>query len=213
MGKTNVHNRMSHSTHELQHASLAVQYEMVTLATTHEMLQKLAAHWGSPRQEQAMSNAILHSFLLAARNLVHFLYAHNPRATDIIAEDFFTDPHKWTEQRVVPEPEMADGELVAVISKRLAHLAWDRVGPTKPLWGAFRIVWNIGLAMQSCLKLADQANVHPQLREDVTAIMAPLKAQLDKSGVGPAMMAPAKDLMEFDDIRFFAPSPRSDGEH
>jgi hypothetical protein len=212
MAETDAKNRKPHTIEELQHASLAVQYEMFTLATTHEMLQKLSAHWGSPPQDQAMSNAILHSFLLAARNLLHFLYAHNPRPTDIIAEDFFADPYRWTKQRVVPEPEMANGELVKVISKRLAHLTWDRVGPTKPLWGAFRIVWNVGLGMQSFLQLADQAHIHPQLREDVAAIMALLKAQLDQSGIGPAMMAPARDLMVFDDTGFFARPGRSDGE-
>jgi hypothetical protein len=204
MAKAKNRNRAVCSIEELRHASLAVQYEMVTLGTTHQMLQELAAHWGSPSRDQALSNALLHSFLLAARSLLAFLYSHDPRPSDVIAEDFFDDPAVWASRRLIPEPEMANGELLDLISKRLVHLTWDRVDSTKPLWGAFRIVWNIGLVMQSFLQLVAKKKVHPQLGEDVTLIVDTLKAHLAHWGGPGAIMAPVKELVEFDDVGYFA---------
>jgi hypothetical protein len=142
-----------------------------------------------------------------------FLYSHNPRPSDIIAEDFFDDPNRWAKQQHIPEPEMANGELIGLISKHLAHLTWDRTDSTKPLWGAFRIVWNIGLVMQSFLQLVDEEKVHPQLREDVTIIMATLMAQVGQCGNLTVMMAPAKELMEFDNVKYFAGLRISDPGH
>lgn len=210
MAKTNSGGRAPRSATELQQASLIVQYELATLACTHELLQESGTHWGSPARDRALSNALLHAFLLAARNLLTFLYSHNPRPSDIVAEDFFDDRDTWPKSRAVPEPEMANGELIGLISKRLAHLTWDRAASTKPLWGPFRIVWNTGLAMQSFLQAVDAQRVHPHLRADVEATMARLKAQLDQWGGLPAMMAPAQELMEFDQLKDSTPPTTDD---
>jgi hypothetical protein len=195
--------RQQRSVEELQRASLAVQYELATLGGTHEMLHELGAHWRSSPRDHAISNALLHTFLLGARNLLAFLYSHNPRSADIVAEDFFDDPSEWTQHRAVPEPEMANGQLIGLISKRPAHLTWDRAGTDRPLWGAFRITWSIGLALQSFLQFVDQARVHRHLREDLGIMMSRLQIVANYWGGVSAAMAPAKELIEFDELAYF----------
>ncbi len=141
--------------------------------------------------------------LLAARNLLAFLYSHNPRESDIIAEDFFDDPDDWQKQRAIPSPEMADGVLIGRISKRLAHLTWDRADGTKPLWGAFQIVWNLGLALHSFVELTDDVKIHEQLRTDVGLLLALLKKTLSQHPELNGRMAPALDSIYFDDLDYF----------
>lgn len=201
MGKSK--KRKERTQAELRRASLAVQYDLVMLHSCLALLQSSNVGWSSNNDEKQISNAILHAMLLAARNLLSFLFAHRPRESDIIAEDFFDDSNIWQKQRAVPSPEMADGVLISRISKRLVHLTWDRADRTKPLWGGFRIVWSIGLVLQSFVQLADDAKIHEQLREDVGAMMALLKKVLDQHKKLGGQMAPAMDSMCFDDLVYF----------
>ena len=195
--------RPKRSTEDLQRASLAVQYEFMTLFACHDLLQAARTSWTSGDREKAISNAFLHSMLLAARGLLGFLYSHKPRDTDIVAEDFFDDADTWTKKRAVPSPEMADGALMGQISRRLAHLTWDRTDSTKPLWGAFQVVWNIGLALQSFLSLVDGARIHGALRTDVDLGMSLLRDVLNQQPELGGRMAPTIDAMRFDDLHYF----------
>ena len=197
--------REKRSQEDLLRASLEVQGEVISLWITHAELQKLAADFGSSPQIQSTSNAMLDSFLVKARNLVAFLFAHKPRSSDIIAEDFFDDPDLWQEKRLVPDPALANGELIGQISKLLAHLTWDRADAKKAYWGAFRIAWNVGRAMQSFLELADDTKIHPQLKEDVNLGMANLKSEMDRDGIDETMMSPAQETVDFDNLEFFRP--------
>ena len=88
-------NRNQRSLEELHRASLAVQFEVVTLWVSYAKLQELKTNLQDKPEKRFYNNAILHSFLLAARNLLTFLYSHNARPSDIIAEDFFDDPNTW----------------------------------------------------------------------------------------------------------------------
>lgn len=198
--------RERRATEELQRASLAVQYEFVTLAQTHQFLHELSADSASNTRDQALSNALLHAFLLAARSLLAFLFSHNARVSDIIAEDFFDNPEEWNRKRLVPETGLSDGDLSGLISKRLAHLTWDRADTSKPLWGAFKIAWNIGAVLQSFLQLVDEEKVHAQLREDVAIIMKSLETQAEYWGVLSEDMAPFSEFIEFDDTEYFGPA-------
>ena len=203
MAKSKSQLRARRTVEELQRASLAVQYELCGLAQFHHMIQELNASGESDARAKALSNALLHAFLLAARNLLAFLYAHNPRPTDIISEDFFDDPNIWRAKRPVAEPELANGELVEQISKRLAHLTWDRAQTTKPLWGPFKIVWNISTVIREFLELVEPAKIHPQLREDFEIVLVNLKTEVDRWGCDPALMAPHKEFIEFDELVYF----------
>lgn len=210
MAKARLGRRESRSVEELQRGSVAIQYELGTLAVTHELLHEQRADWNSSPRAQGLSNALLHAFLLAARSLLGFLYSDQPRASDIIAEDYFDDPDQWRRDRLVPEPEMENGELVGLISKRLVHLTWDRIEANKPLWGAFHISWNIGKAMNSFLELVDDSKVHPVLLKDVSLFNSQLDAELVRLGDFREMMSPTKAMMEFDEFEYWQRSSRAE---
>lgn len=212
MAKKQSKARERRSTEDLSRASIAVQYELVTLAQTHDLLQELGADWESSPKDRAMSNAFLHAFLLSARSLLGFLYARNPWPSDIIAEDFFDEPEEWRCNRTARDPELANGELANMINKRLAHLTWDRANASKPLWGPFKIACDIGSVLQSFLQLVDEGKVHAQLREDVAVIMMRLEGQAECWGGLSGNMAPFSELIEFDDAEYFDPKTGSDGD-
>lgn len=188
---------------ELRRASLAIQYELMSLYAAYDFAEKAHVGWASDDRSMAFSNVCVHSMLLAARNLLAFLYSHNPRESDIIAEDFFDDPAEWKTKRVVPSPEMADGVLITRISKHLAHLTWDRTDDSKTLWGGFRIVWSIVRALESFLAIVEKERVHDALREDVRLMKAMLQAVLDQHPEWAGLMAPSLDSMYFDSIAYF----------
>ena len=211
MAKKTTRQRVRRSVEDLQRASIIVQYEITILAQMHEMLQELNPHWGSNARDKALSNALLHSFLLAARNLLSFLYSHYPRENDIIAEDFFDTPDEWRNKRPVSDEALTNGELVGHISKRLAHLTWERATTQKPLWGPFRIAWTIGTVMQSFIQLAKAGSIHLVLREDADLIMARLEAMAKPWGGVAAGMAPSSAIIEFDDVTYFGNEGKNEG--
>jgi hypothetical protein len=192
--------RERRSTDDLRRASLAVQYELIALFSFHDLLHSTAASPDSPRSVKLASNAYLHAMLLAARSLLGFLYAHKPRANDIIAEDFFDEATHWTDRRAIPAPEMSNGELMGQISKRLAHLTWDRTETERPLWGAFAIVWNVLLGLQSFVDLVCNDRIHPALAEDLAVSLAAMRRVHDEWG---GQMAPITEPIQFDDLHYF----------
>jgi hypothetical protein len=135
----------------------------------------------SPR-EHAVSNALLHAFLISTRNLCHFLYSHKPRTTDIIGEDFFDDPVEWKRVRPSPPTEFADGTFVNRISKRLAHLTWDRIAGTKPTWGVFRVAWELSKALEAFVSNVRACHLSREIGEDVTVLVQVLAAYVEEFG-------------------------------
>jgi len=101
---------------------MAVDYEVSMLGAMLHFLLGSQVTFTSPAPEQSLANAELHSLLLATRNLCVFLYSHNPRDSDIVAEDFFDADEEWHAVRPVMAEEFSNGNLVNSISKRLAHL-------------------------------------------------------------------------------------------
>lgn len=195
--------RSKRTVKELKQASLIIQYELNSLYLCYDILQASCVGWSSNDREKGISNAFLHAMLLAARNLLAFLYSHEPRENDIIAEDFFDDPSEWSKRRLVPSPEMDKRVMIGQISKRLAHLTWDRADGTKPLWEDFRIVWNICLVLQSFVELADDARIHGQLRQDVALATKQLQSVLNQHPELNGAMAPGLDSILFDDLAYF----------
>jgi len=195
--------RLPRSNEDLRRASLAVQYELMSLYAAYYFAEKANVGWMSDDRSKAFSNTCVHSMLLAARSLLAFLYSHNPRESDIVAEDFFDDPTVWQAKRVVPSPEMADGLLVTQISKHLAHLTWHRAEDKKNLWGGFRIVWSIVLAIESFVNLVDRAKVHEALGTDVAMMKVMLQAVLNQHPEWAGLMAPSLDSMHFDSLAYF----------
>ncbi|NOT00228.1 MAG: hypothetical protein HOP29_06330 [Phycisphaerales bacterium] len=172
--------RIARADESLRRASIAVGYEVSTLASTLHIMVNGATTFDSPTSDRAVSNALLHTFLLSARNLCHFLYPHESRTTDILAEDFFDEPADWISMRPTGHAEFTDATLVNLISKRVAHLTWDRAGGTKPSWSVFAIAFQLGIVLERLVASVPAARVTPGFGEDVSALMKELRRELDK---------------------------------
>ncbi len=171
----------NHSEADLVCASVSIDHEASKMGGTLLFLLENNVTFASAQREQAISNALLDSFLLATRNLCHFLYSYNPRSSDIVAENYFDNPHDWLNQR--PDfTEFQNGSLVGLISKRVAHLTWDRASGTTPSWGAFRIAWELCKAMEVFTKIAPSSRVHPNLSEDVALIKQSMNQIIEQYG-------------------------------
>lgn len=129
-GKKN-HARICRTDELLQKASEAVDYDLKMM---HAMLQRQVGT-DSPTEDQAVANAMLHSCLLAARNLCKFLYSHKPQDDDIVAEDFFDNPDNWKNLRPPSQAEFEKGSLAGIISRRLLHLTYERAKRVKQAKG------------------------------------------------------------------------------
>lgn len=172
--------RIARADESLQRASIAVGYDVATLASTLHIMVNGATTIESPVSERAVSNALLHTFLLSARNLCHFLYPHQPRSSDLIAGDFFDDPADWIKLRPTGHAEFTDGTLVNFISKRVAHLTWDRTAGTKPSWSVFAIAFQLGIVLERLVASASLTRMSSDFSEDVSALMTELRRELDK---------------------------------
>ena len=80
-----------------------------------------------------LNNAVLESFLVHARNLVHFFYPQNPFKTDVLAEHYF-ESGQWDSIR----PEMPEPleKIRTRANKELAHLTYERLSvmPKEKHW-------------------------------------------------------------------------------
>jgi hypothetical protein len=158
-----------HSDSDLVRASICIDHEISKIGIVLTLLLESKVTIASPVRDQAIVNALLDSFLQATRNLCHFLYSYKPRSTDVTAEDFFDNKQEWLDER--PDiPQFQDGSLASLISKRLAHLTWERVSGTTPSWGAFRIAWELCKAMEVFVEKAPSSRINPNLIEDVVSI-------------------------------------------
>lgn len=200
--------RIKHSDEDLQRASLAVDYEVGMLGASLDFLLGSQTTFGSSAPEQMASNAMLHSFLLATRNLCPFLYSHNPRQNDIIAEDFFETAEEWHQARPQPPHEFLDGSLVDLISKRLAHLTWHRASGTRPTWGAFRIAWELTKGLEVFAAKVSSARLDSSFAQAVKVLSLALQAVIDQHGsVELAESAPTSLLWDEADLW-----PQDDGD-
>jgi hypothetical protein len=66
-------NRPRRSNDELRRASLAIQYELISLYSAYDFAEKANVGWMSDDRAKAFSNICVHSMLLAARSLLAFL--------------------------------------------------------------------------------------------------------------------------------------------
>lgn len=195
--------RQKRTDRELLRASLAVQYEVATMGSHLKMLLESNTWFDNPPEERAVSNALSSNLLLAARSLLAFLYSHNVRPDDIIAEDFFDDAAIWHDARPDLPDGAREGRLSNDISKRLAHLTWARASGTKPMWGLFSIVWIVMVALEAFLATVPGTRVQVQLREDVVGLALWLRQIRNQYGGDEAEMAPLSTTIPFDEAAYF----------
>jgi hypothetical protein len=192
--------RKARSDSELHRASMAVQYEVVTLGTTLQQLLHSNVTCEGPARERLISNALLHTFLLAARNLIHFLFSHEPRPNDIIAQDFVDHAAHWSAQQSACAPELRDGALVTFISRRLAHLTYDRASGTKATWGPFAIAWLVLEGLERFVVVADKSRVDKRLVDEVQLVGQLLRTLRAEFGGLDTPLGPLSTLLPWDDF-------------
>ncbi len=170
-------------TDELLHkASEAVDYDVKMMQA---MLQRQVGT--DTPQDQPVANAMLHSCLLAARNLCEFLYSpKQPRPDDIVAEDFFDNPDDWKKLRPPSQAEFEEGSLAGIISRRLLHLTYERAKQakgTKLGWGGVVIAWKLGKPLEVFVAEVQPERLSEELVEDVATMRHFLRRYLVDCGL------------------------------
>ena len=100
-----------------------LQYEVGMLLATAKALASRRFGTEVPA-DQPIHNALVESFAIHARNVLHFLDPTGAKASDVLAEDFLADPRHWKRERgALPQ------QLESVrrrVGKQVAHLTYDR---------------------------------------------------------------------------------------
>ena len=136
----------------------------------HELKMLWWLHQSIPPEDKTqpedayLRDALVESFVLHLRNLIHFFCLPRDR-DDVIAEDFFDDPARWSKSKPLV---LKDARLRA--DKELSHLTAmrkDEGDPQKPwdIGGLFREI--AGLA-ENFVANASQNKLHAKVRDLVT---------------------------------------------
>jgi hypothetical protein len=84
--------------------------------------------------KSVLTNSLVESFAIHARNLIDFLWPEKPNRDHIIANDFFSDLEKWNHLRVDIPDILKKARIRA--HKEIAHISYDRlrVKPEEKPW-------------------------------------------------------------------------------
>ena len=119
-------NRKRRSAEELQRASDHLWYEVW-------MLNVCAKRLIGGVHDQGIKNAVIESFAIHARALIHFLDP-KPRIypKDVLAEDFFPTEHDWNKNRLTMPSSL---DLVRFrVGTEIAHLSYGRQAVVDKTW-------------------------------------------------------------------------------
>lgn len=121
------------SDEDLRVAAKHVGYEMRMLFNASIALQMLRFDL-SRVADLTIQNALVESFAVHARAVLHFFYPVNPHKDDVIAEHFFTDQSLWVKHRPPLTPTLENVRDKANI--QVAHISYRRTEFTgdKKLW-------------------------------------------------------------------------------
>jgi len=108
---------------------------------------------GDAIPEEIIRNALLESFTLHARALVHFFFPSNPWGDDVLAADFFPSPDVWERIRGRMAPVLA--KVSPRVGKEVAHLTYARLDVTPE---AKR--WPVADIATALAAIADTFRVH-----------------------------------------------------
>lgn len=139
---------------ELIAASEHVLYEIQML---HAMARGLASEITTG---SVLQNALTESFVIHARNLVHFFFPERTFPSDVLAEHFVREVHEWNSIRgSLPD------ELLPVrrrVSKEMAHITYDRLearGEARR-WAYLEIAGAIQTLVEAFARTADPDLLH-----------------------------------------------------
>lgn len=106
------------NTDKLKEASNHLWYEIW-------MFQRLVPGMASGiAGEGVLNNAMLESFAIHVRALIHFFYAENPQRDDVVAAHFFVDPARW--KAICPPMTRVLAVAKKRADKEVAHLTYAR---------------------------------------------------------------------------------------
>lgn len=114
--------------------SYLIEYSREHVSYEFQMFLGLAAaretatlEHNSPALGTWIKNAVLEAVVLHLRNLLEFLYSDDPRPTDVVASDFYTDP-PWNAVRPAITDDLKHARWRA--NKEMAHLSTSRLDPS-----------------------------------------------------------------------------------
>lgn len=116
-------------------------YEIRMLSRTASALNRLPTY----ERTWIVNNAVIHSFLLATRNLLEFFFPGKNKYNDTIYAETFVTPWEHIKPKFkegvhwhrVDENEPSppcDVSFESIISQRLHHITWHRVSESKLNW-------------------------------------------------------------------------------
>ena len=81
-----------------------------------------------------LHDAVLESFLIHVRNLLHFMYPERPKPSDVLATDYFQSPQEWLRLCGDLPPSLTN--VKPRINKHVAQITYNRVGlaPEDKAW-------------------------------------------------------------------------------
>jgi hypothetical protein len=112
-----------------------------------------------------INNALLESFSVHSRILLHFLYSRKPREDDVIAEDFLDDEDIWLSNR--PQKSETLEAIHRRVGKEVAHLTYARhdVTPETKPWPFIEIANEVNSIFTEFIKLVPPKNLDPIWRK------------------------------------------------
>jgi hypothetical protein len=106
-----------------------------------------------------LHDAVLESFVIHARNLVHFFFPQSAQASDVLAEHYFETPQEWNSLRGDLPPRLAP--LRGRANKEVAHLTYNRlrVTPEEKSWHFLEIVADLNALLERFLRSAPRSHL------------------------------------------------------
>jgi len=104
-------------------------------------------------------DALLESFIVHGRNLIHVLYPERAQASDVLADDYFDNPSVWFQARGDLPPALVP--VRARANKEVAHLTYDRlsVQPEQKGWAFLEIAAAVEAKLKLFIDLVDASKL------------------------------------------------------
>lgn len=164
------------STRVLCMASKHVAYEIERLyGALYDLDALLRARYGGADTSLWTHDALIESWTIHVRNMMHFLRAAKPQPDDVLARDFFTGA-EW--QKLLPRRPRDDAEkhIDRRINKDIVHLTYARtkVTPQTKSWQVGAITTKVGAELQIFLNHVPMDRVEPNFhRRALDALRTP----------------------------------------
>ncbi len=121
----------------------------------------------NPKSEldKVVANALIEAFVVHLRNLIGFLYPDKVASLDVIAEDFFSDPHMW--DLIRPQISRTLQEARDRAHREIAHLTTARISgkPPKKAWPISALIAELKVLMKLFADHASSQRLHASVKE------------------------------------------------